>query len=76
MPGMKKTEVFDVSSNSGLRGLSELKNRPDVRILNEKEYFGIGGSEDGPVPMLYRSVDYEEQAPNVLLDDSVYQMPL
>lgn len=73
---MKKTAVFDISSSGGLRDLDELKNKEGIRILNEKEYFGIGGSEDGPVTMLYRSVDYEEQQFNALLDDAVYKMPL
>jgi len=73
---MKKTAVFDLSMNAGIRDLEALKNKPGIRILNEKEYFGIGGSEEGPVTFLHRTVDYEEQAPNVLLDDSVYQIPL
>lgn len=73
---MKKAAVFDISSAGGLRQLEELKNRKDVRITNEKEYFGIGGSEEGPVTMLLRSIDYEEREPNALIDDSVYKMPL
>ncbi|MFA6132564.1 MAG: hypothetical protein WC869_00955 [Phycisphaerae bacterium] len=73
---MKKTAVFDMGMNAGLRDLDTLKNRRDVRILESKEYFGIGGSEEGPVTFLHRVVDYEEQTPNVMLDDSVYQMPL
>lgn len=73
---MKKTAVFDISTSSGLRDLDELKNKCGIRILNEKEYFGIGGSEDGPVTMLYRSIDYEERECNALIDDAVYKMPL
>lgn len=73
---MLKTAVFDVGSASGLRGLEELKNKPNVRIINEKEYFGIGGSEEGPTTILMRTVDYRENKPDSLLDDTVYKMPL
>lgn len=73
----KKTSVFDISSATGLRDLTDLKNTKGVRVLNEKEYFGIGGSEDGPVTFLYRTVDYDEaDRPNVLLDDTAYRMPI
>jgi hypothetical protein len=71
----KKVDVFDISS-VGAQRLEELKNNPNIRITNENEYFGIGGGEDGPVPFVYRSVDYEEVTPNVLTGDAAYRMPI
>lgn len=73
---MKKTVVLDLSTGSGIRDLEALKNKCGVRILNEKEYFGLSGGEDGVTTVLMRCVDYEEHEPNALIDSAVYQMPL
>lgn len=72
----KKTAVFEISGAAGLRQLEELKNKKGVRVLNEKEYFALGGSEDGPVTFLYRTIDYDESSPNCLVDESVYRLPI
>jgi hypothetical protein len=72
----EKTAVFEISGSTGQRDLAELKNTKGIRILNEKEYFGIGGSEEGPITFIYRTVDYSEPCLGCLTDDKVYRQPL
>ncbi len=73
---MKKTEVFEITGGSGQRQLQALKNRCDIRVMNEKEYFGLTGTEDGPAVVIYRTVDYEEKQADILLGDAAYKMPI
>lgn len=73
---MKKTEVIEITGPGGQRDLQTLKNRDDIRIINEKEYFGLTGTEDGPSVVIYRTIDYEEKEADVLLGDGVYKMPI
>jgi hypothetical protein len=73
----KETEVFEITSGNGRHKLATLKARPDVKVVEEKEYFGIGGSKDeGPCPMIYRTVDYETKEASGLLQSPVYNQPI
>ena len=70
---MKKSEVYDLTIPRHLREYEELVNRRGVAVLSEKEFFGVGKSEDGPVPCIMRVVDYRERECDT---DGVYAPPM
>lgn len=73
----RETEVFEITSGNGRSKLAILKARSDVKVIEEKEYFGIGGSKDeGPCPMIYRTVDYETKEESGLLQSPAYNQPI
>lgn len=70
---MKGTKTFDLTNYNDLRDYTELINNCAICVTSESDFFGVGKSEDGPVPCIIRVVDYRER------DDctaSVYQQPV
>jgi len=73
---MRKTVVVDLTTSTGIRELETLKNDRRVHIIEQHEYCAVPGSEDGPVPFLMRSIDFEVRDTNPLTEDTLHPMPM
>jgi hypothetical protein len=71
----RKIATFELTSGIDRGRYSDLVDS-GVAVLESNTFFGIGGSEEGPEPMIYRVIEYRDRGPEERVQEEIYRPPV